>query len=902
MYEVLCRKIVINIIIKYKHMMKKWKNILLFAVIALFLVGVSQVRAFEINAWLIKNNGSIDYVLPNDSAGVTMNAGDSSDRIPNIYGTNLNVTTATLGGVSSGAIIIDVTDPVAFQVRVDSDAGDVLTVNSTSPGVLLGGDGVDGQLGFYSEQGGTDYTATLFANTTMTSAASFYLPADEPAGTYLLNMTTGGVIGFDSSTYLTAETDPIVGAITGIVKADGASNIAAAVDGTDYISSVVADTTPQLAAALDAQTFKIVNLADPTNSQDAATMLFVENAVGFTFDYFFGDTSDAEAGIYYVMTDNDLGGAESDLTTVIGSTGSDKPLVNFLTPDGEPGVQELEAGIYEIHTHAEKTAGGSSVDSLYWELYKRASVGTGGAETLLGTSETSSAVTSKTEYNIHMSLASPVTILNTDRLLVKFYANLSGGAGATVVLSQEGTTASHFEFQTTSNILSNIFVRQDGTTDMSVATGNAFDIGLGGASGDDFTVDSTAFIVEGDTGNVGIGTNTPSAPLHIIPPDLNLERNSLAIGNFTPASNNSILHIQDSVTNINGVDIWLKNTSTATSSNTIIYLEADNGVVGMELLIDGLGNYYSTAGGYLDVYTNHPLMFHTNATERMRITAAGLVGIGTTPSSILHIKASIPGTIGDKPAGQLIIQSPTNDINTSTVITAYKSSAGGDPDIQLWYLGSSSSSNTNITFLNRQNGTLTLATNDTDRLTVSAAGAVDVIGAFTAGTIVSDGTISGSNLSGSNTGDQTLPVKATGAELDTGTDDAKFATAKALADSKYVLSDETATLTNKRITQRVVTTASDATAVIDIDVTDVYELTAMAAATTFTLTGTPTDGQKLMVRIKDDTTTRALTWTGFTPIGITLPANSTSGKWHYVGCTYNLGATAWHCVAVAEEA
>jgi hypothetical protein len=38
-------------------------------------------------------------------------------------------------------------------------------------------------------------------------------------------------------------------------------------------------------------------------------------------------------------------------------------------------------------------------------------------------------------------------------------------------------------------------------------------------------------------------------------------------------------------------------------------------------------------------------------------------------------------------------------------------------------------------------------------------------------------------VSGSNTGDQTLPVKATGAEINNGTDDAKFATAKAIADS-----------------------------------------------------------------------------------------------------------------------
>ncbi len=37
----------------------------------------------------------------------------------------------------------------------------------------------------------------------MSSNANFYLPADEPAATYLLNMTSGGVIGFDTSTYAT---------------------------------------------------------------------------------------------------------------------------------------------------------------------------------------------------------------------------------------------------------------------------------------------------------------------------------------------------------------------------------------------------------------------------------------------------------------------------------------------------------------------------------------------------------------------------------------------------------------------------------------------------------------------------------------------------------------------------
>jgi hypothetical protein len=42
------------------------------------------------------------------------------------------------------------------------------------------------------------------------------------------------------------------------------------------------------------------------------------------------------------------------------------------------------------------------------------------------------------------------------------------------------------------------------------------------------------------------------------------------------------------------------------------------------------------------------------------------------------------------------------------------------------------------------------------------------------------------NTSGANTGDQTLPVKATGAEADTGTNDDKFLTAKAAKDSHNI--------------------------------------------------------------------------------------------------------------------
>lgn len=112
----------------------------------------------------------------------------------------------------------------------------------------------------------------------------------------------------------------------------------------------------------------------------------------------------------------------------------------------------------------------------------------------------------------------------------------------------------------------------------------------------------------------------------------------------------------------------------------------------------------------------------------------------------------------------------------------------------------------------------------------------------------------------------------------------------------------TQTLTNKRITPRVVTATDDATAVIDVDVTDQYQLTAIANATEFTVTGTPVNGQKLIIRLKDAGVGKGLTWTGFTAIGVTLPTTTVAGKTHYIGCIYNSATPTWDAVAVVAEA
>jgi hypothetical protein len=112
----------------------------------------------------------------------------------------------------------------------------------------------------------------------------------------------------------------------------------------------------------------------------------------------------------------------------------------------------------------------------------------------------------------------------------------------------------------------------------------------------------------------------------------------------------------------------------------------------------------------------------------------------------------------------------------------------------------------------------------------------------------------------------------------------------------------TQTFINKRITPRVVTATDDATAVIDCDVTDQYQLTAIANDTEFTVTGTPTNGQKLLIRLKDAGVAKALTWTGFTAIGCTAPTTTVANKTHWIGAVYNSTTPTWNILAVALEA
>jgi len=88
--------------------------------------------------------------------------------------------------------------------------------------------------------------------------------------------------------------------------------------------------------------------------------------------------------------------------------------------------------------------------------------------------------------------------------------------------------------------------------------------------------------------------------------------------------------------------------------------------------------------------------------------------------------------------------------------------------------------------------------------------------------------------------------------------------------------------------------------------TNQYNMYLNGAANVAPPAGTPVDGQKLMLRFKDNgsgpyTITMNTSSTGYRPVSVALPTTTVSGKVLYIGCIYNGQDTFWDVVAVAEQ-
>lgn len=122
------------------------------------------------------------------------------------------------------------------------------------------------------------------------------------------------------------------------------------------------------------------------------------------------------------------------------------------------------------------------------------------------------------------------------------------------------------------------------------------------------------------------------------------------------------------------------------------------------------------------------------------------------------------------------------------------------------------------------------------------------------------------------------------------------------ANDVFVFQDFIQTLTNKRITARVSTVASASSIDVDSDSYDQVQCNALAVNTTVNApTGTPTEGQRLVVRITQDATgSRTITFNAAF-VGATAESGtlSTTSTWEFI---YDTSRTAWVQVAATVDA
>lgn len=113
------------------------------------------------------------------------------------------------------------------------------------------------------------------------------------------------------------------------------------------------------------------------------------------------------------------------------------------------------------------------------------------------------------------------------------------------------------------------------------------------------------------------------------------------------------------------------------------------------------------------------------------------------------------------------------------------------------------------------------------------------------------------------------------------------------------------TYSGSNVPRVVAGTVGSATQSPNGDTTDVYVINGLSTAiTTFNApSGTPVNGQKMIIRIIDDGTARAISgWSAtYATIGTTLPTTTVVSKYTYIGCIYNSYSSKWDVVSVGQQ-
>ncbi len=320
-------------------------------------------------------------------------------------------------------------------------------------GLKIGRDGMDGQLTIFSEQSGTDYSVVFQPNAAMTETTTYTLPADDGDADQVLKTDGSGALS-----WTTAASSATFSGLTDTAIAGLASGHIAIYDGTDSWDNKAMSGDIAIASGgattiqTDAVETAMILNANVTEDKLAASLAFDD---GDLLNLSAVNASGTGEGLVLPQaTDTSASTAEGQITW-------DSDDDTLYIGDGA-GVQAISGGLWTDGTNG------------HYDNTEGIIVGGDVAETL---------------DNTGFTLAAG-DLFVADKLGVEgnVYTDGSFIAGASLTLTDGSITQS---------------------------TGSALNVNLGDAAGDDFTIDTTGFVYEGDNDRVGIGTSSPSVELEV---------------------------------------------------------------------------------------------------------------------------------------------------------------------------------------------------------------------------------------------------------------------------------------------------------------------------------------------------------------------------------------------------
>lgn len=223
--------------------------------------------------------------------------------------------------------------------------------------------------------------------------------------------------------------------------------------GLDPISYILAKKKiPPVRSDVDFKGYRITNIGDPTEPNDAARKVYVDIAsTGLGINLFLLDAADTEVTTYNQIDINIPELTEAYVETTQSAAG-DYEIASWIAQADL--IPVLKLGVYEFHCQAERPTGNIPV-RLFFRLYERQ---TDGTEILIGESMVSDQIDSRRDVIISFILASDYVMASGSRLVLKLYARYeSTGATTTTRVYYQGNVRSRLGIPTAKEILDTIY-------------------------------------------------------------------------------------------------------------------------------------------------------------------------------------------------------------------------------------------------------------------------------------------------------------------------------------------------------------------------------------------------------------------------------------------------------------